>query len=194
MKIENQLSVTNALFKAGFCKEIWYNRKHTIYIKEAEKLRNLHSKAWSGQRRETLQKAMDIGYGVGVDVAKDCKHDFRGFYSDRYYTWTEGELEDCFKKIKEKYNYVPDSEDKKLLVDYALDIINVKKYIKQGFSNEEISNEIKLSVEDIRKIRYEEVTIHVYFREQVVVEVRLEKYIKLVLENKLNLTKEQLFM
>ena len=113
------------------------------------------------------------GYGVGVDVAKDCKHDFRGFYSDRYYTWTEGELEDCFKKIKEKYNYVPDSEDKKLLVDYALDIINVKKYIKQGFSNEEISNEIKLSVEDIRKIRYEEVTIHVYFREQVVVEVRL---------------------
>lgn len=136
---------------------------------------------------------MDIGYGVGVDVAKDCKHDFRGFYSDRYYTWTEGELEDCFKKIKEKYNYVPDSEDKKLLVDYALDIINVKKYIKQGFSNEEISNEIKLSVEDIRKIRYEEVTIHVYFREQVVVEVRLEKYIKLVLENKLNLTKEQLF-
>lgn len=66
MKIENQLSVTNALFKAGFCKEIWYNRKHTIYIKEAEKLRNLHSKAWSGQRRETLQKAMDIGYGVDV--------------------------------------------------------------------------------------------------------------------------------
>ena len=78
-------------------------------------------------------------------------------------------------------------------MDYALDIINVKKYIKQGFSNEEISNEIKLSVEDIRKIRYEEVTIHVYFRERVVVEVRLEKYIKLVLENKLNLTKEQLF-
>lgn len=66
VKIENQLSVTNALFKAGFCKEIWYNRKHTIYIKEAEKLRNLHSKAWSGQRRETLQKAMDIGYGVDV--------------------------------------------------------------------------------------------------------------------------------
>lgn len=194
MKIETQLSATNALFKAGFCREIWDNKKHTTYIEEAEKLRDLHNKAWAGQRRETLKKAMDTGYAVGIAVAKDCKQDFLGFDSDpyHYHTWTEEELDDSIKNIREKYNYVLDPEDKKLLVDYALDIVNTKEYIKQGFTNEEIANKIRLSVNDVRTIRYYEITASVDFKEQVVVEVRLEEYIKLVFKNEFNLTKEQL--
>ena len=193
MKIENQLSVTNALFKAGFCKEIWENKKHVDYILEAEKLRNLHSRAWTGQRKETLKKAMDVAYAVGIAVAKDCKQNFLGFDSDRYHyhVWTE-ELDNPIKNIREKYNYVLDAEDKKLLVDYALDIVNTKEYIKQGFSNEEIADKIRLSSDDVRTIRYYEITASVDFKEQVVVEVRLENYIKLILENEFNLTKEQL--
>lgn len=73
-----------------------------------------------------------------------------------------------------------------------MDIIHVKKYIKQGFTNEEIANKMGFSVEDIRIIRLYVVTACVDFKEQVVVEVRLEEYIKLVLRNEFNLTKEQL--
>ena len=191
MKIENQQSITNTLFKAGFCKEIWDNKKHSSYIEEAEKLRDLHNKAWVGQRKETLKKAMDIGYEVGIAVAKDCKQEFLKFYTDRYHTWTEKKLDDSIKNIREKYNYVLDPEDKKLLVDYALDIVNAKEYIKQGFTNEEIANKIGLSEKYVRTIRYYEITACVDFKEQVVVEVKLEYYIKLVLENEFNLTKEQ---
>lgn len=194
MKIENQQSITNTLFKAGFCKKIWDNKKRSTYIEEAEKLRDLHNKTWVGQRKETLKKAMDIGYEVGIAVAKDCKRNFLGFDFDPYHhhTWSEEELDDSIKNIREKYNYVLDPEDKKLLVDYALDIVNTKEYIKQGFSNEEIANKIRLSVNDVRTIRYYEITASVDFKEQVVVEVRLEEYIKLVLKNEFNLTKKRL--
>lgn len=158
MKIENQQSITNTLFKAGFCKEIWDNKKRSTYIEEAEKLRDLHNKAWVGQRKETLKKAMDIGYEVGIAVAKDCKQNFLGFDFNPYHhhTWSEEE------------------------------------FIKQGFTNEEIANKIRLSVNDVRTIRYYEITASVDSKEQVVVEVRLEEYIKLVLKNEFNLTKKRL--
>ena len=186
MKVDNQLQITNDLFKAGFCSQIWginESSKHYNYVLVGEKRRELNNTAWEGQRRRSLNKIMDIGYGVGVAVAKDCQHAFMRFYTDIYHMWQESELDDFFIKMEEEYNYKLDEIDKELLLDYAYCVMSVKANIIQGCDNKEITERTCLPVEEIRKIRYDEVTTGVDVKEHIAVEVVIKKNMEFVINS-----------
>lgn len=186
MKVDNQLQITNDLFKAGFCSQIWginERSKHYNYVLVGEKRRELNNSAWEGQRRRSLNKIMDIGYGVGVAVAKDCKHAFMQFYTDIYHMWQKSELDDFFIEVKEEYNYELDEIDKELLLDYAYCVISTKANIIQGCDNKEIAERTDLSIEEVRKIRYDEIITGVDVKEHIAVDVVVKKNIEFVINS-----------
>lgn len=186
MKVRDQIKLTNDLFKAGFCSQIWginETSKHYDYVLAGEKQRDLNNSAWRGQQRKVLNKIMDIGYGVGIAVAKDCQHVFMQNYTDIYHMWQESELDDFFIKMEEEYNYKLDDVDKELLLDYAYCVISVKANIIQGCDNKEIAERTCLSVEEVRKIRYDEVITGVDVKEHIAVEVVIKKNIEFVIDS-----------
>lgn len=134
MKVENQLDLTNVFFKAGFCTEIWgtdQDTKNLDFIITAEKQRKFHNKAWNGQRKESLNKIMDIGFEVGVEVAKECQEDFLSITGQNCHEWAENELDGYLQKIKERHNYKTDKGDKYLIESFAYDVAGAKMYIRQ---------------------------------------------------------------
>lgn len=95
----------------------------------------------------------DIGYSIGLEVAKECKDKFLYVKSSEFQNWCDTEIPKYLESLEEKYNYKADDYDKKLIASYIADVTEVKNFFKQKYSIKEICDYTYILPLDVDKIQ-----------------------------------------